>query len=140
MVDRGSSDGRKSMSCLIIIAISRTWSIVRTATVHRCRDVFRFEVRVIGKDLFAGRAGGQKVEHILYSDAKFPDAGATTAHVRIHRDSVYQAHVLSAGQPAPNRPILALPQTLSVRIRPAVELVPPGAWPAYPTHGEGANV
>ena len=106
-----------------------------------CRDVFRFEVRIIGEDLFAGRAGGQKLEHVLHSDAKSPDAGATTAHVRIHRDSVYRAHVLSAGQPAPNRAILALPQALSVRIRPAVtEPIPLGAWPANPTHGEGANV
>jgi hypothetical protein len=106
-----------------------------------CRDVFRFEVRVIGKDLFAGRARGQKVEHVLHSDAKSPDARATTAHARIHRDSVYRAHVLSAGRPAPNRAILALHQALSLKIHPAVtELVPPGAWPANPAHGEGANV
>jgi hypothetical protein len=67
---------------------------------QHCRDVFGFEVGIVGQDLFPRRTGREKVEDILHTNAESPKAGAATAHIRIHRDSLYGAHVLSpAGQP-----------------------------------------
>lgn len=57
-----------------------------------CRDVFWFEVGVVGQDLVARRAGGQEVEHILHTNAKATNARAAAANVGSHRDSVYRAH------------------------------------------------
>src|SRR5207244_5124629 len=72
-----------------------------------CRDVFIFEVRIIGEDLFPGRTGGQKIEHVLHPDAEAANARAATTDVCAHRDSVNRAHVLSAAQRAPDNTILS---------------------------------
>jgi hypothetical protein len=88
-----------------------------------CRDVFRFEVRVIGEDFFAAGAGGQKVEHVLHPDAEAANARAATTDVCAHRDSVNRAHVLSAAQRAPDNTILS-------RVR--IARAPPGRIDSSP--------
>ena len=52
------------------------------------RDVFGFEVGIIGQDLFPSRASGQEIEHILHTNAKAANARATAANVWTDRDSV----------------------------------------------------
>jgi hypothetical protein len=43
-----------------------------------CHDVFRLEIRIVGQDFVACRAGRQKVEHILHTNAKPTNARAAT--------------------------------------------------------------
>jgi hypothetical protein len=40
------------------------------------RDVFGFEVGIVGQDLFPSRASGQEIEHILHTNAKTANARA----------------------------------------------------------------
>jgi len=72
------------------------------------RDVFGFEVRIIGQDLFPSRASGQEIEHILHTNAKAANARATAANVWTDRDSVNRAHVIPLGPLASDRAIVAL--------------------------------
>jgi hypothetical protein len=73
---------------------------------HR-RDVFVFEVRVVGQNLFPRRPGSEQIQHVFHADAEPANAGAATANVRIHRDSVDRAHILRALLPDVILPFLA---------------------------------
>jgi hypothetical protein len=58
---------------------------------HR-RDVVRFEVWVVGEDLFVGRTGGEQIEHVLHTDAKTADARTAAADVGTDRDAIHPTH------------------------------------------------
>jgi hypothetical protein len=67
------------------------------------RDVFGFEVRIVGQDLFPRGASGQQIEYILHTNAKAANTRATTADVRSHCDSIDRAHVIPPGRAAPGK-------------------------------------
>ena len=70
-------------------------------------NVLVLEIGIVGQDLLPRGAGGKDVEHVLHADTESANAGPTTAHIRRHRDSVYRAHMLSAGLLAADEAIVA---------------------------------
>ncbi len=53
-------------------------------------DVFRFQVRIVRKDLLGGGAAGEHVEDVFDADTHATNAGAPAALLRINGDAIHK--------------------------------------------------